>query len=213
MINGYRGLVRLPCLSHLRLVSPRFSNKRRRISDRKKAPRKQQCHKPNSCLLALYSEDQLLEFVMKQEELQQETLLHWIARSGYTEALEAILTTLPESTLLQVADMRDCHGNTVLHCAASSGNVECVKAILALYPESQYMQVMCARDASENTVLHRAARSNNRETMKFLLNLLPRQQRSEAVTMQDAMGNTVFQLVLGSSATRNGYTDGCCPLL
>ncbi len=48
--DSYRGLVRLPCLSHSTsqcLVSPQcFSNKRRRISDRKKAP-ENKCHKPN----------------------------------------------------------------------------------------------------------------------------------------------------------------------
>ncbi len=110
---------------------------------------------------------------------RKKTVIHYAAWSEAFDAIEAILSLLPESQLLQAVLLRDGKGNTVLHdLAPEFRNCDTIVSILQLLPESQRQQAVDAKNVFGKTVLQLAYRS----TRTSITNLLPRSVFASAWT-------------------------------
>ena len=89
--------------------------------------------------------------VLKIQNVDGRTPLHWAAYRGHSSIITYLLTDLPKQQKYNILKIQDRCGDTALHCAASENSVEAYRVIVASKPYHLLLELLNIKNNDGNS--------------------------------------------------------------
>jgi ankyrin repeat protein len=148
-------------------------------------------HKSSSETLSILAESSSLQELLREEDDDALTALHWTARFGSYTTMDYLLRHLEDKTML---DAKDSFGKTALHHASEKASTQVMQLLLGAYPQEGREDWILAKDSNGKTPLHWAAQGGNISAARLLLSCVS--TPSAVLAVEDDGGNTPLRLAI-----------------